>query len=124
MSNIILVVEDNPDTRELLHLYFKNAGFTVVTASDGSEGLYMAKAEKPDLILTDLAMPKMDGMEMIKKLREEAETAPIPIVIFTAHGSVTIEDATEAGADKVFYKPFDFDELVKVVKLMIQENIE
>jgi DNA-binding response OmpR family regulator len=117
-----LVVEDNPDTRELLHLYFKNAGFTVVTASDGSEGLYMAKAEKPDLILTDLAMPKMDGMEMIRKLREAAETAPIPIVIFTAHGSVSVNDAKEAGADQVFYKPFDFEELVKVVRLMIQNN--
>jgi two-component system chemotaxis response regulator CheY len=115
-----LVVEDTLDTRELLHLYFTNAGFSVVTASDGTEGLYMAKIEKPDLILTDLAMPILDGLEMIKRLRGNPETAPIPIIIFTAHGSVTAEEAQGAGADRIFYKPFDFEELVTIVRSMLE----
>jgi two-component system alkaline phosphatase synthesis response regulator PhoP len=122
LSAKILIVEDNQDSREVIHLYFTQAGFTVVTAVDGSEGLYMAKAEKPDLILTDLSMPNIDGLEMIKLLRADEETATIPILIFTAHGSVTAEQAQEAGADQVFYKPFDFDELVKIAKALIQKN--
>jgi DNA-binding response OmpR family regulator len=121
LSSKLLVVEDNQDTRELIHHYFINAEFTVTTAVDGSEGIYMAKAEKPDLIITDLAMPNLDGMEMIKKLRDDPETATIPIIVFTAHGSVTPEEATEAGADRVFYKPFVFDELVRIVRVLIHQ---
>jgi DNA-binding response OmpR family regulator len=115
----ILVVEDNTDTRELLHLYFANAGFAVVEARDGKEGLSKARAEKPDLIITDLAMPRVDGTEMIKQLRSEPEMADTPVLVFTAHGSVTPERMEEAGADKAFYKPHDFDELVEVVRELL-----
>src|SRR5258706_3350154 len=104
----ILVVEDNNDTRELLHIFFANAGFSVVEGSDGREGLYQAMVEKPDLIITDMAMPRLDGSEMIKRLRKEPDTADTPVLVFTAHGSVTPEIVREAGADKAFYKPFDF----------------
>lgn len=119
MSSKILIVEDNQDTRDLIHVYFKNAELSVVTAVDGSEGIYMTKAEKPDLIITDLAMPNLDGLEMIKNLRSDPDTASIPIIVFTAHGSVSPEKATNCGADKVFYKPFDFDDLVAVVRTLI-----
>src|SRR5204862_958198 len=108
----------NNDTRELLHIFFANAGFSVVEASDGREGLYQAMVEKPDLIVTDMAMPRLDGSEMIKRLRKEPDTADTPVLVFTAHGSVTPEKVREAGADKAFYKPFDFDELVGVVRQM------
>jgi two-component system alkaline phosphatase synthesis response regulator PhoP len=63
----ILVVEDNTDTRLALHHYFKNAGYEIHTAVDGEEGLYMAKSELPDLIITDIAMPKLDGMDYDKE---------------------------------------------------------
>lgn len=112
----ILVIEDNTDTRDALHHYFTNAGYEVPTAVDGGEGVYMAKAEHPDLILTDIEMPTMNGIEMIKQIRSEAETANIPILVFTAHGSSTTEEALEAGATKAFYKPFDFDDLRKAVR--------
>jgi DNA-binding response OmpR family regulator len=117
----ILVVEDTQDTRELLHLYFRMAGFDVVLAADGSQGLYMIASEKPDVIITDVCMPDMDGIEMIKQLRSEPETASIPIMVFTARGSETTKRAIEAGATKAFYKPFDFDELVKIVADMVQK---
>ncbi|MBI3653673.1 MAG: response regulator [Acidobacteria bacterium] len=113
MSAKILVVEDTADTRELLHYYFTNAGYTVATAVDGSEGLYMAKAEAPDLIITDISMPKVDGLEMIRQLRADPDVAHIPILVFTAHGSAASEEILESGADQIFYKPADFDEMAK-----------
>jgi two-component system alkaline phosphatase synthesis response regulator PhoP len=118
----ILVVEDNADTRHMLHFYFTNVGYSVPTAVDGLKGLYMAKAEKPDLILTDFSMPEMDGIEMVKHIRSEPETAKIPILIFTAHSSLTLEEAIEAGANQVFYKPVDFDKLINVVREMLNQS--
>jgi DNA-binding response OmpR family regulator len=112
----ILIVEDNQDTRELLHYYFTNAGYIVPTAIDGQEGLYMAKVEKPDLIITDVSMPNMDGIEMVRQIRSDAEIAHIPILVFTALNSSTEEILAEAGANRVFHKPFDFDELQKIVR--------
>jgi CheY-like chemotaxis protein len=116
MSFKILVVEDNTDTRELLRFYFTNEGYAVTTAVDGLEGLYMARAIKPDLILTDIAMPMMEGIEMIRQIRSETETGNIPILVFTAHGLLLAEEAIEAGANQAFDKPFDFNELGKVVR--------
>jgi CheY-like chemotaxis protein len=119
MSRKILVVEDNEDTRELLHMYFTNAGFIVVPAPDGADGIYLAKAEMPDAIITDISMPKVDGTEMIKRLRSDPQTRDIPILVFTAVGSSTTEEALAVGADQAFYKPFDFDELVRIVREML-----
>jgi DNA-binding response OmpR family regulator len=117
----ILVVEDNTDTRLLLHQYFINAGYLVPTAVDGEEGIYMAKAEQPDLIITDIAMPNMDGKDLIKHLRSDSETAKIPIMIFTAVGNLTSEEALAMGADKIFFKPYDFDDLRQVVRDMLNQ---
>jgi DNA-binding response OmpR family regulator len=111
----ILIVEDVPDTREALQLYFKHQGFTVLTAVDGQEGLAIAKAEKPDVILTDIAMPEMDGETMIRRIRSEGENPDLPIFVFTARGSGTVAGAMRAGATQAFYKPFDFEELAKLV---------
>jgi CheY-like chemotaxis protein len=122
MSLKILVVEDNTDTRVLLHQYFNNAGYLVPTANDGEEGIYMAKAEQPDLILADIAMPNMDGRAMIKHLRANPETAKIPIIIFTAVGNLSSEEALETGADKIFFKPYDFDDLRQVVQSMLKQT--
>jgi two-component system, OmpR family, response regulator RpaA len=118
----ILVVEDNADTREMLHFYFTQVGYKVPTAVDGIEGHYMAKIEQPDLILTDISMPQMDGIEMTKHLRSEPETAKIPILVFTALSSFTLEDAIEAGANQIFYKPVDFDKLVITVQKMLHQS--
>jgi two-component system chemotaxis response regulator CheY len=118
----ILVVEDNRDTRDLLHLYFTNANFAVATAVDGEDGIHKATAERPDVILTDLSMPKMNGIEMIKVLRRQSATANIPILVFTARGYTTTKEAMEAGADQTFYKPFDFDALVEVIRGLLANS--
>jgi DNA-binding response OmpR family regulator len=112
----ILIVEDNQDTRELLHYYFTNAGYIVPTAIDGQEGLYMAKTEKPDLIITDVSMPNTNGIEMVRQIRSDTEIAHIPILVFTALNSSTEEKLAEEGANRVFHKPFDFNELQKIVR--------
>jgi CheY-like chemotaxis protein len=115
----ILIVEDNSDIRKLMHIFFKNAGFVVVAAVDGEEGLHMAKAEKPDVIITDINMPKMDGIAMIKQLRTEPETASIPIVVCTANSSVTPEEVVKTGADNACYKPIDFRALIDMIQAMV-----
>ena len=116
----ILIVDDIQDTRELLLYHFRNAGFATATATDGREGFNLAIAEKPDVIITDVAMPNVDGYEMMRMLHTEPTTTKIPVVIFTAHESVTPEAVKETGAVKIFYKPFDLDELVKNIKNLIQ----
>ena len=115
----ILIVEDTKDTRELLHYYFTNAGFVVLTASNGGEGAYLAQTEQPDIILSDLMMPTMSGLELLKHLRAQPETAGIPIIVFTAFGKEMREEAIAAGAEQVFSKPFDFDKLVDVVHTLL-----
>lgn len=122
MSLKILVVEDNTDTRLLLHQYFNNAGYLVPTAVDGEEGIYMAKSEHPDLIIADIAMPNMDGRDMIKHIRSEPETAEIPIIVFTAVRNLSVEEALETGADKVFFKPYDFDDLRQEVRQILKQT--
>ena len=111
----ILVVEDTLDTRELLHFFLTTKGFSVSMAGDGQEGLYLAKAEKPDLIISDLTMPTMDGVEFVRQLQADPEIAPIPIVIYTAFGTEKDTEVIEAGAKKVFHKPFDIDEMLEEI---------
>lgn len=115
----ILVVEDDPGIRKLMRLYFNNAGFDVVAAVDGKEGLHMAKTENPDVIITDVEMPEMDGVTMIKQLRTEPETATIPIVVCTASALFTDEEIIKAGANNIVYKPVDFNALVEHIKSII-----
>jgi CheY-like chemotaxis protein len=112
MSFKILIVEDNPDSRNLLHFLLTTKGFNASTAVDGAEGFYMAKVEKPDLIITDLTMPNVDGIELVKQIRAEPEIADIPILVYTAYSMDTVEPAIQAGANKSFYKPVDLDEMI------------
>jgi len=93
-----------------------------VTASDGTEGLYMTKAEKPDAIITDLTMPNLDGVEMIKQIRSESETSHIPVVVYTAFGLELTESAMQAGASKGFCKPFDLDDMAQYIGALLDQS--
>lgn len=119
MSKKILVVDDSVDTRELLHLYLKTAGYTVLLAADGGEGLYRTKMDEPDLIITDITMPNLDGFGMIRELRAIKQSANIPIIALTAYGEEQLEKAREAGADKAVSKPMNLEELVKLVTSLL-----
>jgi CheY-like chemotaxis protein len=118
----ILVVEDTADTREILHLYLTREGFDVTIAVDGSEGLHRALADRPDLIITDITMPQMDGVQMIKQIRREPECALIPIIAMTAYGKGFCEDALEAGATDTIQKPFEFGPFIAQVKSLLKRS--
>ena len=119
MPKKILVVDDNVDTRDLLHLYLTKQGYDVIIAADGGEGLYRAKAGRPDLIITDMNMPGLDGREMIEQLREEPGLALIPIIALTAYGRGFTEQARKSGADAACEKPFEFEALIGRVRELL-----
>ena len=119
MSKKILVVDDTTDTRDLVHLYLKNAGYTVFLAADGGEGLYQAKMDEPDLIITDMNMPNLDGFGMIRELRATEQFANLPIIALTTYGAEQLERAREAGANEAVTKPMIMEELVELVNLLL-----
>ena len=107
----ILVIEDNPDLRNFLASSF-TADFQVLTAADGEQGLAIAMLEIPDLIVTDLMIPKIDGVELCRRLKNDEKTSHIPIILLTAKvDSRTKISAYDAGADDYLAKPFNFSEL-------------
>jgi len=122
MARKILVVEDNLDTREILHLYLTMDGFTVVTASDGREGLYKARAESPDLIITDINMPDYDGIKLVKELRAQPEFNHIPIIVLTAFGIEDRDNAVRVGANRAIDKPVHLESLVDDVNELLNEQ--
>jgi CheY-like chemotaxis protein len=122
MPRKILVVEDNLDMRELFHLYLTREGFLVVTASDGREGLYLASAEKPDLIITDINMPGLDGLEMLKQLRTQPQFKDLPILVFTAFGIIERDNAIRAGATRAADKPIEFEAMIAEVNELLDQS--
>jgi len=121
MRNKILVIEDEPDVLRLVAANLESAGFLVITALDGGEGLDKARAELPALIVLDLMLPGMSGLEVCKKVRAESETAGIPTIMLTArHEEYDRIVGFELGADDYICKPFSPRELVLRVKSVLR----
>jgi two-component system alkaline phosphatase synthesis response regulator PhoP len=118
----ILVAEDEADIRELVAFSLINiAGFEVVKARNGAEAVEMARTEVPDLILMDVRMPKMTGVEACAKLKEIPETEDIPIVFLSAMGQETeIQQGMEVGAVEYILKPFAPDVLMNKVREILE----
>jgi CheY-like chemotaxis protein len=105
----ILVVEDNVLNRDALRRRLARKGFDVLVASDGREGLKMAEACAPHLVLMDLGLPEIDGWDCIRRLKEQPSTQRIPVIALTAHAMVgDRERALDAGCDDFDTKPIDF----------------
>jgi signal transduction histidine kinase len=118
----VLVVEDTPDVIRVIRLALHHE-FRVLAASDGKKGLELAKKHRPTLIVTDLMMPEMDGLSLTRALRDDAETAHIPIVMLTARSDV--EDRVsgfESGVNAYLAKPFSTKELVTVVRAQLESR--
>ena len=117
----ILVVDDEPDAVELVSFNLKNAGFEVVAASDGAEAIRKARTHSPDLIILDVMLPEIDGMEACKLLRRDPATSDIPILMLTARSSEMDRVlGLELGADDYVTKPFSPRELVLRVRKLLR----
>jgi two-component system, cell cycle response regulator DivK len=116
----VLIVDDDRDARELFTFVLEDAGATVALAEDGVTGLRAALERQPDLVLTDIAMPRMDGINMVRRLREQECTRTIPVVAITGHVVADLpERAREAGCAEVVPKPCSPDDLVDIVNRYI-----
>jgi CheY-like chemotaxis protein len=116
----ILYVEDNDDNIYVVKNRFTRAGFTVLVATDGEQGVAMAAAEQPDLILMDLRLPVLDGWEATKRIKARAETRHIPIIGLSAHAMTgDRERALAAGCDDFDTKPVEMPRLLEKVRAML-----
>lgn len=121
----ILYVEDNEDNIYVVKNRFARAGFNVVVATDGEQGVAMAATEQPDLILMDLRMPVMDGWEAVKRIKARPETKHIPVIALSAHAMAgDRERALEAGCDDYDTKPVEFARLLEKVRARLPKSEE
>jgi len=112
----ILCIEDNPDTQRMLSFLLTQAGYEVITADDGLQGVQKAKAWRPALILMDMMMPRMSGVEAVRRLRKMKVTKDIPILMLSAYQEqALIDEAIQAGADDYLIKTVLPDDLTDII---------
>ncbi len=118
LSPTVLIAEDSSDTRQMIRRALEVKGYRVIEASNGREALELTKQSRPNLIIVDLNMPEMDGLETIKYVRMlKGNVEKVPIVAITAFDVYGMEDAAhEAGCNEYISKPFDLSELDKALK--------
>ncbi|HXF48365.1 MAG TPA: response regulator transcription factor [Verrucomicrobiae bacterium] len=120
----ILVVEDDADIRQLLWRYLEKEKYKVILAKDGEEGLEAAEAQKPDVIILDLMLPRRDGLSVLKELRGKQELSSIPVLILTAKGDEADRVVgLELGADDYVAKPFSPREVAARVKALLRRAV-
>ena len=111
----VLVVEDQADFVELMRLVLEGEGYHVSTAEDGEKAIAILRNFRPAIIVTDLMMPKVTGVELIKHVRREQELSGIPIIAVSAARGNLLDEAKQAGATETVKKPLDFETLVEVL---------
>jgi DNA-binding response OmpR family regulator len=117
----VLVVDDEPNIRRLVEHHLTGAGYRVRTATNGVEALERFAEETPDLVLLDVLMPRVDGLEVLRALKSEPESAGVPVLLLTARGTDDqIRRGWQEGTDLYLVKPFNPRELVTVVRRMLE----
>jgi DNA-binding response OmpR family regulator len=121
MAKRVLVVDDDRVIQQLLEVNLQLEGYDVVArASDGSEALEKIARLKPDIVILDIMMPKMDGLEVCRRLRENPDTATIPVILLSARAQdLDIREGLDIGASAYLTKPFDPVELLEVVSRLL-----
>jgi len=123
MTHKILIVEDNPMNMRLLELILKSDDYLLLKATDGEEALAIATIDRPDLVLMDIRLPKLDGLEVAKRLKKNSALSHIPIIALTAHAMKgDMEKAIEAGCDSYVSKPIDTRQLPRLVASMLSSS--
>ena len=120
MQEKILVVDDEHTMLDVIRYSLEKAGYQVCTAQDGVEALRLAREQKPDLVVLDIMMPKLNGYEVCQRVKEDPDAGGIGIVLLTAKGQeVDRRQGLELGASRYMTKPFDPDEVLKVAKELL-----
>lgn len=121
----ILVVDDEKDLLETVRFRLSHSGYSVVTAEDGAEALEKARTEKPDLIMLDLMLPKLDGYKVCSILKKDSQYSGIPVIIFSARAQEEdIRLAKETGADEYVTKPFEPQELLGKIRDLLSKRVK
>jgi len=119
----ILLIEDDPDCRTIVRTYLEYVGYEVLEEGDGEEGVRRAREEDPDLILMDISLGGMDGWEATRILKADPRTAPIPVIVLTAHALTRDQERSrEAGCDGYLAKPVDPQHVAREVRRTLDER--
>lgn len=124
MKTTILLVDDNPDCRQIFGLYLRNMGYELIEAKTGNEGIEQAKSARPNLIILDLGLPDMSGLQVLALLKQDSTTAAIPVVVQTAWAMDNIRTkALQAGAAAFLVKPTVFVVLNDNIKMILDPTL-
>jgi CheY-like chemotaxis protein len=123
VSRRILVVDDDPRLLHVVSMYLSIEGYDVDTAPNGEEGLQHLEAQRPDLVILDVMMPGIDGLEACRRIKSNPETRQIPVVLFTALSRTDdVESGRAAGANRFINKPFSLIGLGAVIRSFLSEE--
>ncbi|MBI3972781.1 MAG: response regulator [Chloroflexi bacterium] len=118
----IMVVDDEPDIRDIVAAVLEDEGYSVVVASNGQQALEMLPAERPDLVVLDVMMPRMDGRELLRRMGEHPELARLPVIVMSAAARV---DRVDSGAPKIaafVAKPFDLEFMLGTIEQIVKRE--
>ena len=118
MAFKVLVAEDDSDIRFALDLLLSMEGYSVITAEDGEKAFQLAKFEDPDLIITDISMPKLTGVELTRRIRHDRTLAGKKVLAISAYGEKPRQEILDAGANCFIAKPIDIDRLLPKIALL------
>ncbi|MBE9079446.1 response regulator transcription factor [Romeria aff. gracilis LEGE 07310] len=119
----VLLVDDEPGLREAVQAYLEDSGFTVQVASNATEGWELLQQATPDVVISDIMMPQVDGYQFLKQMREDVRFQALPVIFLTARGMTSDRiQGYQAGADAYLPKPFDPEELVAIVTSQIERR--
>nr|WP_306336596.1 response regulator [Streptomyces sp. KL118A] len=119
MPGRVLVVDDNKVIRQLIRVNLELEGYEVVTAADGVECLDVVQEVQPDVVTLDVVMPRLDGLRTAARLRSDARTRDLPIVVISACTQYEVESGLDVGVDAFLAKPFEPNELVGIVRQLM-----
>jgi DNA-binding response OmpR family regulator len=123
MSRLVLVIDDDPDQRRFLERVLQGSGYRVMAAPDGEAGIVAASTQRPDLIILDVMMPRLNGFQTCRRLKSDPATANCPVLILTAKDQPADEFwATEVGADAFLNKPIDLPVLLETVRTLTERS--